>query len=109
MIVVDVETTGLDPRKHALLSIGAVDFLNPKKQFYGECRMWEGAEVFMGDEYYTCALNINGFTEEQIHDPTKKSVQQLIQEFFCGRKTAPYTFSVATIPRLTLTSLMILQ
>ena len=57
MIVVDVETSGLDDEKNSLLSIGAVDFYNPKNQFYGECRVREGAEV--NPE----ALEVNGFTE----------------------------------------------
>lgn len=34
MIVVDVETGGLDPERNPLLSIGAVDFSNPKNTFY---------------------------------------------------------------------------
>lgn len=60
MIAVDVETSGIDPRTHSLLSIGAVDMQNPDNRFYGECRAWEGAEI--EDE----ALNVNGFTREQI-------------------------------------------
>jgi len=39
MIVADIEATGLDPRKHSILSIGAVDFEHPERQFYGECRI----------------------------------------------------------------------
>ena len=45
MIVVDVETTGVDARKNSIVSIGAVDFENQKNQFYGECKIWEGAEI----------------------------------------------------------------
>lgn len=60
MIAVDVETSGIDPRQHSLLSIGAVDMQNPDNRFYGECRAWEGAAI--EDE----ALNVNGFTREQI-------------------------------------------
>jgi nucleotide-binding universal stress UspA family protein len=43
MLVIDVESTGLDPQRHALVSIGALDFLNPDDHFYRECRMWQGA------------------------------------------------------------------
>jgi len=42
MVVVDVETSGLDPQKYAMLSIGAVDFENPERQFYAECRAFDG-------------------------------------------------------------------
>ena len=34
MIIVDVETTGIDPEKHSIVSIGAVDFSNPSNEFY---------------------------------------------------------------------------
>ena len=57
MIIVDVETTGLSPARHSLVSIGAVEFSKPDNQFYGDCRIWEGAEVDPE------ALAINGFTD----------------------------------------------
>lgn len=75
MIVVDVETTGLDPRKHSIVSIGALYFPNPEKQFYQECRIWYGAEISKE------ALNINGFSEEDIKDPNKKSLEETIKDF----------------------------
>ena len=58
MIIIDVETTGLDPERCSLVSIGAVDFSCPERQFYGECQAWDGAEVSAD------ALAINGFTKE---------------------------------------------
>jgi len=75
MIVVDVETVGLDERKSSLVSIGAVDFCDPSRQFYVECRVWDGAVIEQG------ALNVNGFTREQVLDPQKKSLEAAIKEF----------------------------
>jgi DNA polymerase-3 subunit epsilon len=75
MIVVDVETSGLDPNKHSILSIGAVDFQRPERSFYGECRAWDGALI--QEE----ALEINGFTVEQATDKNKKTLQELMREF----------------------------
>jgi DNA polymerase III epsilon subunit-like protein len=75
MIVIDTELTGLDPEKDSLLSIGAVDLSNPQNQFYGECRIWEGAHVNKD------ALAVNGFTEEQITDPKKQTDHELIKAF----------------------------
>lgn len=75
MIVLDVETTSLDPRKGSILAIGALDLEDPSQQFYDECRIWDGAKV--EDE----ALAINGFTPEQTADPAKKSEAELIAAF----------------------------
>ncbi len=75
MLVIDVETTGLDPNKYSLLSIGAIDFENPERQFYGECKMWEGALISED------SLEINNFTEEDTQDPKKKSLESLMHEF----------------------------
>lgn len=76
MIILDVEATGTHPYKHSLLSIGAVDFNNPERRFYAECRMWAGAHVM--DE----ALEVNGFDKESLTDPAKKSEGEIVKEFF---------------------------
>ncbi len=81
MIVVDVETSGIEPHVHSLLSIGAVDFNNPEERFYEECRMWDGAHL---DPY---ALEINGFTKAQIHDSHKQSEGELITRFLSWIET----------------------
>jgi DNA polymerase III epsilon subunit-like protein len=76
MIVVDVETTGLDPKRHSIVSIGAIDFFNPANQFYQECRIFEGAEITPE------ALAINGFSEEEIKNPNKKTLEEIVKDFF---------------------------
>lgn len=86
MIVADIEATGIDHHKHSLLSIGAVEFEHPERQFYGECRMWDGASI-MAD-----AIAVNGFTEEECSDPKKHSLQELMESFLhwveqCEEKT----------------------
>lgn len=75
MIVADIEASGLDHHKHSLLSIGAVDLKNPERQFYGECRMWDGATTMLD------SLAVNGFTEEECLDPKKHSLEELMQSF----------------------------
>ena len=56
LISIDVETTGLDPERHSIISIGAVNFLNTE-QFESENLLRHGAEI---DGY---ALTINGESE----------------------------------------------
>jgi|SRR3989344_2415519 len=75
MIVVDVEASGTEYDKHSIVSIGAIDFDNPENRFYDECRIWDGAHIM--DE----ALEINGFTKEEITDSNKKSESELIRIF----------------------------
>lgn len=75
MIVVDVETSGTDSEKHSLISIGAVELENPKNEFYGECQIWKGAHI------EDRALEINGFSREDITDPTKQTIEMLMRGF----------------------------
>lgn len=75
MIILDLEMTGLNPAKHAICSIGAVDFNNPERQFYIECCIPYNAEIDAK------AMEVNGFTEEQVRDPKKKSVSECVRDF----------------------------
>ena len=76
MIVVDIETTGLNPERNSIVSIGAVDFFNPENQFYGECKIWPGAQVD------SLALEVNGFSIEEVTNPEKESLGDLLVRFF---------------------------
>ena len=75
MIIVDVETTGIDPKKHSIMSIGAIDFDNPANRFEVECSAFPGAHA---DKE---ALEIIGMTKESIFDPSKSSEAQAIKKF----------------------------
>jgi DNA polymerase III epsilon subunit-like protein len=74
MIILDIETSGISPYKNGMLSLGAVDF-NTKEEFYGECKLTEGREIT------PIALEINGFTVEQVNDPNKQSDVELYLAF----------------------------
>lgn len=70
MIIIDIETTGQDPAKNALLGIGAVDFCNPENQFYQECKIWDGAEI----EQTSLDVNMNPyFDREFIKEAAKRN------------------------------------
>lgn len=73
MIAIDIEASGIDHQKHSIVSVGAVDLGGPARQFYDECRIWDGAHTM------EAALAVNGFTEAEITDPQKKSEAELVQ------------------------------
>lgn len=75
MIVLDIEASGVDPYKSSMVSLGALDFEHPEKQFYGECRIWDGAHI--EDE----ALGVCGFTRQEIVDPVKPREGELVKQF----------------------------
>lgn len=83
MIVLDVESTGLVPSTGSILSLGAIDLDDPENRFYEECRIWDGAHVT--DE----ALAINGFTREQIEDPSKMTEAELAAAFVAWATDKP--------------------
>ncbi|PCI28181.1 hypothetical protein COB52_04010 [Candidatus Kaiserbacteria bacterium] len=75
MLILDIEASGTDYEKHSIVSIGALDLKNPENRFYEECRIWDGAHIMDG------ALEVNGFTKEEITDPTKQTEEELIKKF----------------------------
>ncbi len=75
MLVIDVETTGINPYRNAMVSIGAVDFENPDRRFFGECQVWEGAEI------HPEALAVNGYTEEVLKDLARHTLPELMKAF----------------------------
>ncbi len=74
MLVVDCEMSGLEPTLHSIVSVGAVDLDHPERQLYEECRVWDGAKI--EDE----AMEVNGFTREQISDRSKQSEGDLVHK-----------------------------
>jgi DNA polymerase III epsilon subunit-like protein len=82
MIVVDVETSGTDPKRHSIVSIGAIEFEHPERTFYRECCVFDGAEIEAE------ALAVNGFTAAQVADPSKPPLEKIIGEFIAWCKDA---------------------
>ncbi|MEK7638831.1 MAG: 3'-5' exonuclease [Patescibacteria group bacterium] len=75
MLVLDIESTGLNSEKHSIVSLGALDLVNPTNQFYAECRIWDGAHIDAE------GLAVNGFTEAEVTDPNKMTEAELIRNF----------------------------
>lgn len=82
MLVVDVEASGTEPTIHSIVSLGAIDFRDPRRQFYDECRIWEGAHVMSE------ALEVNGFSDAEIREASKKSEAELVKAFLAWATVA---------------------
>lgn len=80
MIVVDIETSGLDFNKCGIWQIGAVELENPENTFLEEARIDDEDKII--DEGKETVLEIIGKTEEQLRDKNKQAQKQLIENFF---------------------------
>jgi DNA polymerase III epsilon subunit-like protein len=76
MIVVDIETSGINFLKNGIWQIGAIDSDNPERIFLDECRIDddETAEIK--------ALDVCGVSEEHIRSKHKQSQKELLEKFF---------------------------
>ncbi len=75
MVVVDVEASGTEYHLHSIVSVGAIELEHPNRQFYDECRIWDGAHIM--DE----ALAVSGFSKEEATDKAKKSEGEIVRAF----------------------------
>jgi DNA polymerase III epsilon subunit-like protein len=81
MIILDIESSGLDSGKCGIWQIGALDFENPKNTFLEESRIDDN------DEISKEALMVIGKTEKELRDKTKQSQNQMIEHFLDWCKT----------------------
>jgi len=72
---VDVETTGLDPEKDQIISIGAVDFASPHRTYYNECRLSRDVKASRD------ALEITGFSLVSLKDMDKPTLREILRGF----------------------------
>ena len=81
MIVLDIETSGLDYYKCGIWQIGALDFYNPENQFFQDARIDDE------DIVHAKALEITGKTEEELRDRTKRPQRRLLENLFYWSKS----------------------
>ncbi|MEK6741926.1 MAG: 3'-5' exonuclease [Nanoarchaeota archaeon] len=81
MIVLDIESSGLDTGRCGIWQIGAVEFENPKNVFLEESRIDDEDEI--AEE----ALMVIGKTKEDLRDKKKQSQKQMIENFLKWCKT----------------------
>jgi DNA polymerase III epsilon subunit-like protein len=89
MIVLDVESTGLNPKTGSIVAIGALDLADPTNQFYDECRVWEGAHIDPD------ALAINGFSKEDVTDTSRRTEAELVASFIAWAMDKPKEHTLA--------------
>ncbi len=75
MIVMDIESSGLDSGRCGIWQIGAVELENPNNTFIQEARIDDKDEVTQE------ALIITEKTEQELRDKNKQSQKQLIENF----------------------------
>ncbi len=74
IVVCDVETTGLDPRRNSICDIGAIELIR-NQTFESICQIRPDAEITKE------AMEVNGYTEAQLRDSRKPSLEKAIRDF----------------------------
>jgi len=74
MIIVDIETCGIDPRTNCMLSLGAVDY-DTGRDFYGECSTYPDTLID------PVAMEICGFDIKDVQPGKKQLAHALYASF----------------------------
>ncbi|MDP3027107.1 MAG: 3'-5' exonuclease [Nanoarchaeota archaeon] len=82
MIVVDIETSGLDFNKCGIWQIGALELENPANTFLEEARIDDEDEILNDSQAKKKVLEVTGKTKEEFRDKSKQSQKQLLEHFF---------------------------
>jgi len=80
MIVLDIETSGLDNVKCGIWQIGAID-LDTNEEFLEEARI-DDEDLLLDSRVDKPVLEVIGKKEENLRDNTKQSQKQLLINFF---------------------------
>jgi len=76
MIVVDIETSGINPEEHGIWQIGAIELENPENTFLEE------SNIDSEDKIHPEALKIIGKSEQELRSSSLQSQKKLLEKFF---------------------------
>lgn len=76
MIVLDIETSGVDLLRCGIWQIGALDLENPENQFLEEARIDDE------DIVTESSMKVTGKTEQEMRDSNKQSQRELLKRLF---------------------------
>ena len=96
MIVLDIETSGLNFNKCGIWQIGALDLINPLNVFLDVARIDDKDEIEEG------ALRVTGKTFNELRDTNKKSQKELIENFFNWFNKTEYKNCICQNPQFDL-------
>ena len=82
MIVLDIETSGVNPEENGIWQIGAFEIENPNNYFLEEGRIDEDDEIGEG------SLKVTGKSKEYFLNKNKQSQKDLLIKFFEWFKNA---------------------
>ncbi len=82
MIVVDIETSGLNFEKCGIWQIGAVDLDKPENTFLEEARIDDEDFIINSVQSERTVFEVIGKTEEELREISKQSQRDLITNFF---------------------------
>jgi DNA polymerase III epsilon subunit-like protein len=101
MIVLDIETSGLNPEENGIWQIGAFEIENPNNYFIEEGRIDKEDKIGEG------ALKITGKSKEYFLDKNKQSQKDLLIRFFEWFKNASIKNCLCQNPQFDLGFIML--
>lgn len=73
VVVVDIETTGLDPARHSIIEIGAVALADDRRVFETRCRVWPGSK------WDKRAERVHGQSQAACSDPIRPTEAEAVE------------------------------
>ncbi|HRY60539.1 MAG TPA: 3'-5' exonuclease [Patescibacteria group bacterium] len=84
MIVVDIETSGVDYNKCGIIQIGAIDIKNPGNTFLQDAKLGDEYTIVNSDNMLDSksVTDLLGIGEEQMKNKNAQSEKELLEHFF---------------------------